>query len=74
MEPFGTEQAGAPRILAVRSVPEQRELPRGERKALHGSQQVIRLNTDKGEVELAADRMSLGALMERVYRGEADQG
>lgn len=73
MEPFGTDQAGAPRILEVRSAPEQRELPRGERKALRGSQEVIRLDTDNGVVELAADPMSLGALMKRVYRGEADQ-
>ena len=74
LEPFGTDQAGTPQVLAVHSVPEQVELPRTARRTLRGSQQVIRLGTDKGAIELAADRMSLAALTRRVYRREDDQG
>lgn len=74
LEPFGKEQTGTPRLIEVRSVPEKLELLRNDRRMLRASAQVIRLDTDQGVIELAADRMSLGALMERVYRGEADQG
>lgn len=70
LEPFGTDQAGVPQIVEVRSVPEPFELPRDERRTLRASQEVIRLDTDKGVVELAADRMSLRELMRRVYRDE----
>lgn len=73
VEPFGTDQAGAPQIVEVRSVPEHLELPPNERKMLRGSQQVIRLNTDKGELELAADRMSLNTLTKRIYRNGEDE-
>jgi hypothetical protein len=73
LEPFGTDQAGAPQVHEVHSDPEQLELPRNERRMLRGRQQVIRLDTDKGVIELAADRMSLGTLTQRVYRGEKDQ-
>jgi len=73
LEPFGKEQSGTPRVLEVRSVPAYLELQRNERKLLRGSAQVIRLDTDQGVIELAADRMSLSALTQRVYRSDEAQ-
>jgi hypothetical protein len=71
IEPFGLDHViGAPRVLKVQSFPEHRVLPPQRRNELRRNRRVVSIQTSDGEVELAADQMSLESLERLVYGNE----
>jgi hypothetical protein len=71
MTPFENNRlARAPLTLQVESLPVRQELEREQRTMLRRNQAVVQIDTDRETIELAADRLSLDALLQRVYREE----